>query len=75
MSDYKIFTRDGAQYIERLTYPRFTARIDMSDPLPQLLDIEREDPVMITDAGELAMFWAKITREAFDFIHNRINKQ
>lgn len=64
MADYKIYKKDGALMIWRETFPRFSARIDWHHPTSVLQDIEREDAVMITDAGELVSFWARVMHDA-----------
>lgn len=68
MADYTLYREGSALIVRRTAFPRFSARVDWYNRETVLRDFQRDDAVMITDAQELADFWARIFRETGDYL-------
>jgi len=68
MNEFKIYTKDNKQIIERLTYPCFIAEITFNNHASDLENIE------FIDKCNDFMQVAKVMREAGEFLHNQSHK-
>ena len=64
MKNFKIYTKNDKQIIERLVYPRFIGEITFNSPIS---DVEN---ISMIDKCDDIMLYAKAMREAGDYIIN-----
>ena len=60
--NFRIYTAENKQMIERLIYPKFTAEITFNSDVSDLENIQVDEDIL--DAGDIA----KAMREAGEFI-------